>query len=100
MKQVRFGISEMKDMREALDDALQMAVTLMIQKGSSQSSVNLGIELEMDKDDMTPEIKYKTSVSVPMKINNVGREQQAGQIRWDQELAAFVMMIEGEQVKI
>ena len=98
MKQVKFGIEEMRDMREALNDALQMAITLMVQKGAQQSSVTLAIDLEMD--DMDPEIKYKTSVSVPMKINNVGREQQAGQIMWDQEQAAYVMMIDGEQVMI
>jgi hypothetical protein len=91
----------MRKAREALNAALTQAMIMIMQKGVSQATVGLTIELEMDAEDTgswEPEISYKTSVRVPLDIKQAGREENCRQVYWDQERLCYMMRVDGEQV--
>jgi hypothetical protein len=104
MKTVEFSIENMANARDALNNALAQAMTIMQQKNVSQATVGLTLELEMRQDGMlyswTPAISYKTSVRVPLDIKDTGRVTGMSQVYWDQEAGGYVIRIEGEQVRI
>ena len=105
MKKVPFTIENMEKAEEALNIALSQALSLISSNGVSEAKVNLSFSLEMRPDandggSWIPNIKWKTSVQVPMKIDNVGSIPNAAHVYWDQDEAGYVMELTGEQLRI
>ena len=104
MKREILGINELNHARDALDDALQSALTLMHQKSAEEATVTLAIAMEMRDDggaeSWIPKIKYKVSVNVPVKYSLGGQATNASQVYWDRDLCKFMIATEGEQVRI
>lgn len=103
-KRVKFAIDNLIAAKEALNDALQNALTVMAQKGASEAAVSIMINIDMPgiglDGTMVPQIKYKTSVKVPLDIKNIGCVKDVSQLYWDQDVGGWTIRIEGEQMKI
>ena len=102
MKKLPLKIEHMDQALAALNDALQQACALMYEKASHEAKVDLSISMEMRDNGAgwLPTIKYRTAVSVPSVIRNVGIATNASQVRWDDEDREFVIMVEGEQMAL
>ena len=104
MKQTQFTIENMDKVRNAMNDALKEAMTLMQKKNCDEADVSLTINLAMKPDggnmSWIPTIKYKTNVAVPMKVKKTGSQSGCSQVRWDEEKKAYMMSVSGEQMTI
>ena len=104
MKTTVLSIEHMDQAREALNNALQLAMRLMQEKAAGEATVSMSISMEMRPDggyaSWIPVIRYKTGVKVPVEIKNVGQATNASQVYWDQDEMTYMMIIEGEQVRI
>ena len=104
VKQVALKIENMENAYCALNDALQNAMTIMVQKAASEATIALTINIDMPGVDVTgrmvPMIKYKTSVKVPVDVKNIGTVGNVGQLYWDQDEHVWMMSLEGEQIKL
>jgi hypothetical protein len=98
-KRVPFTIGEMKGAREGMDDALQRAITLMAQKDADEATVTISINI-IKALSGAAKVTYKSSVRVPMELKDAGNAADLSRIEWDEDLHAFVMVIDGEQVKM
>ena len=80
----KFDIDHLKAAKQALDDALQNALTVMAQKGANEAAVSIMINIDMPgvglDGTLVPQIKYKTSVKVPMDIRNIGTVTDVSQL--------------------
>lgn len=100
MKRVPMTIEEMDGAREAMNSALQRAVMIMEQKNVSEATATIAVRIAMDPMGGRPEFTYKTTVRVPVEISDKGTAVKASQIEWDEDLRAFVLLMDGEQIKI
>ena len=98
-KRVPFTIEEMSGAREGLNNALQRAKLIMAQKDVDEATVTLAIHIE-ETPSGAAKMTYKSSVRVPMEIKDTGTAVNLSMIEWDEDLHAFVMVIDGEQVKM
>lgn len=103
-KRARLAIENLGRPKEALNAALEQAMTLMQQKGVSEAAVTLTINMEIRDDggscSYIPRMKYKTNVRVPMDVKNIGIVTDVSQLYWDQDAGGWQIRIEGEQMKI
>ena len=100
MKRVPMTIEEMPSALEALNNSIQLAMMNMIQKGVSEATAAISVHIEVDPISGHPKIDFKTTVRVPIEMSDKGSAVRASQIEWDEDLHSFVMLIDGEQVKI
>lgn len=102
MKQTQFTIENMDKVRNAINEALKEAMSLMQKKNCDEADVTLGISLNMKPDggsnSWIPTIKFKTNVAVPMKVKNTGSQSNCSQVRWDPDKKAYMMSVAGEQM--
>lgn len=103
-KKLKLAIENLSGPREALNEALEQAMTLMQQKGVSESAVTLTISMEIRDDggdySYIPSFRFKTNVRVPMDVKNIGTVTDVSQLYWDQSAGGWQIRIEGEQMKI
>lgn len=103
MKQVALKIENMENAYRALNDALQNAMTIMAQKAATDATVVMTINFEMPgmfDGRLKPNIKYKTSVKVPVSVNNIGQVKNLSDLYWDQDSHEWMISVEGEQIKL
>ena len=104
MKRVPFTIESMEKAREALNIALSQALSMISQNGVMEAKVGIVFNIEMRPDAETdgwlPIIKYRTSVQVPMKIDNGGTITNATHVYWDRDQGGYVMELSGEQMRL
>lgn len=105
MKKVPFTIESMEKAREALNIALSQALSMISQNGVMEAKVGIVFNIEMRPDaegqvGWLPIIKYRTSVQVPMKIDNIGTITNATHVYWDRDQGGYVMELSGEQMRL
>ena len=100
MKRVKMSIEERPGALEALNSAIQRAIMLMNQKAVNEATAAISIKIEVDPISDHPKIAYKTSIRVPIEMTDKGTAVHASQIYWDEELHAFCLEVDGEQVKL
>ena len=98
-KRVPFTIEAMGGARQGLNNALQRAKLIMEQKDVAEATVTLSIHIE-ESPSGAAKMTYKSSVRVPMEIKDTGTAADLSMIEWDEDLQAFVMVIDGEQMKM
>ena len=100
MKRVRMEIEQMTAALEALNTAIQRAMLVMNQKNVSEATAAIAIKIEVDPISDHPKITYKTSIRVPIEMTDKGTAVHASQIYWDEEIHAFCLEVDGEQLTI
>lgn len=100
MKTVPMKIEHMGNAFEALNDALQNAMTLMMQKAATEATIGITINLDMPSMDGRPQIKYKTSVKVPVDVRSLGTVTNVAQLYWDQDTRQWMVRLDGEQIRM
>lgn len=105
MKKLPFTIESMTKAQESLNIALAQAMSLISANKAEEAKVSLTFSIGMkpDMDDghsFIPDIRWKTSVQIPMKIENNGSLPEAAHVYWDQAEGGYVMELAGEQMKM
>ena len=98
-KRVPFTIEEMSGAREGLNNALQRAKLIMAQKDVDEATVTLSIHIE-ESPSGAAKMTYKCTVRVPMELKDAGTAADLSMIEWDEDMRAFVMIVDGEQVRM